>query len=187
VTEAEAVAADDRQWTMGLVQLGAFVAGAIAFIRWLHGAYQDVDAVAPEERRWGHGWAIGAWFVPILNLWRPKQIVNDVWRAGGHDVNNTEPGALLVAWWTAFIVSGWAANIALRGLFDDETAQDLRDSSIALAVSDGIDIFGAILAILVVRAATDRLDGRAAALGAPDPEPFDGGEEAPERPAGLPA
>jgi hypothetical protein len=31
----------------------------------------------------------------------------------------------------------------MRGLFDDQTTQDLRDSSIALAVSDGIDIFGA--------------------------------------------
>jgi hypothetical protein len=100
--------------------------------------------------------------------------------------NDTELGGLLVASWTAFILSGWAANIALRGLFDDQTPQDLRDSSIALAISDGIDIFGAIVAILVVRAATDRLDGRAAELGTPEPEPFDGGEEAPEQPAGLP-
>jgi hypothetical protein len=48
-------------------------------------------------------------------------------------------------------------------------------------------VFGAILAILVVRAATDRLDGRAARMNEPQPESHGGGEEAPERPAGLPA
>jgi hypothetical protein len=187
ISDAEATANDNRQAIMGVIQTAAYLAGAIVFIRWLRGAYRNADVVAPGTRRYGHGWAIGSWFVPILNLWRPKQIVNDVWRAGGYDRPDAEPGGLLVAWWTAFILSGWAANIATRGLFDDQTTQDLRDSSIALAVSDGIDIFGAILAILVVRAATDRLDGRAARMREPAPEPFDGGDEAPERPAGLPA
>jgi hypothetical protein len=186
VTEAEAAANDNRQGIIGVIQFAAYVAGAIVFIRWLRAAYRNSDVIAPGARRYGHGWAIGSWFVPFLNLWRPKQIVNDVWRAGGHDANDTEPGGLLVAWWTAFILSGWAANIALRGVFDDQTPEDLRDSSIALAISDGIDIFGAILAIFVVRAATDRLDGRAAELRSPEPEPLDGGEDAPERPAGLP-
>jgi hypothetical protein len=125
--------------------------------------------------------------VPILNLWRPKQIVNDVWWAGGYERADAEPGALLVYWWTAFLISGWAGNIAMRELFDDQTPQDLRDSSVALAISDGIAVFGAILAILVVRAATDRLDGRAARMNEPQPESHGGGEEAPERPAGLPA
>jgi hypothetical protein len=187
ITEAEATANDNRQAIMGVIQFAAYIAGATVFIRWLHAAYRNADVVAPGVRRYGHGWAIGSWFVPFLNLWRPKQIVNDVWRAGGYDRPDSEPGGLLVAWWTAFILSGWAANIALRGVFDDQTPQDLRDSSIALAVSDGIDIFGAILAILVVRAATDRLDGRAARMNEPGPEPLDGGEEAPEETAGLPA
>src|SRR5436190_3717173 len=82
---------------------------------------------------------------------------------------------------------GTGANIALRGVFGDQTPEDVRDSSIALAVSDGVDVFGAVLAILVVRAATDRLDGRAARMSEPGPEPLHGGEEAPEEPAGLPA
>jgi hypothetical protein len=31
--------------------------------------------------RWSAGWAIGAWFVPVLSLVRPKAILNDIWRA----------------------------------------------------------------------------------------------------------
>ena len=187
ITEAEATANDNRQGVMGVIQFAAYVAGAIAFIRWLRAAYRNTDVVAAGTRRYGHGWAIGSWFVPFLNLWRPKQIVNDVWRAGGHDAKGTEPGALLLWWWWAFLLSGWAANIALRSWFSDETPDELRRGTIALAFSDGLDVIGAFLAIHVVRAATDRLDGRAAGLRTPADEPPGEGLEAPERPAGLPA
>jgi Domain of unknown function (DUF4328) len=186
VSEAEVVAGDDRQATMVIFQVGAWIAGAIVFIRWLHGAYKNVDVVARPERRYGHGWAIGAWFVPILNLWRPKQIVNDVWRAGGTNAEDSEPGWLLLIWWTAFIVSGFAGRYA-DNIFEGEGLDDLRNGTIAIMVSDGMDVIGAILAILIVRAATDRLDGRAASLSTP-PEPDEPGPlEAPEAPAGVSA
>jgi hypothetical protein len=72
ITEAEATAIDNRQAVMGVIQFAAYIAGAIVFIRWLHAAYRNADVVAPGVRRYGHGWAIGSWFVPFLNLWRPK-------------------------------------------------------------------------------------------------------------------
>jgi hypothetical protein len=186
VSEAEALAGDDRQSLIGIIQIGAYVAGAIVFIRWLYGAYQNVDVVARPERRYGHGWAIGGWFVPILNFWRPKQIVNDVWRAGGRSAEDTEPGWLPLLWWTAFILSGIANRVAGRA-WDDATLEGTRDGTIAVMVSDVFDIVAAILAILVVKAATDRLDGRAAEIAKP-PEPDEPSSwEAPETPAGAPA
>jgi hypothetical protein len=186
VTDAEATANDNRQGLVGLLQFVALVAGAIVFIRWLTAAYRNTDVVSPGTRRYGHGWAIGAWFVPFLNLWRPKQIVNDVWRAGGRDASDAEPGALLVWWWSAFVISNWLANIGVRSWFGDETPQELRDGTVALAVSDGIDIFGAILAILVVKRISDRLDSRTAERATPPEGPLEPSFEAPERPAGLP-
>jgi hypothetical protein len=187
VSDAEAVAGDDRQSMIGIFQLGAWIAGAIVFIRWLHGAYKNVDVVARPERRYGHGWAIGAWFVPIMNLWRPKQVVNDVWRAGGRTTEDSEPGWLLLIWWTAFIVSSFADRAAGR-FYRGDSLDDLRGGTIAIMIADGLDAIAAILAILIVRAATDRLDGRAAALSTPpEPEAPSAGWEAPERPAGAPA
>jgi hypothetical protein len=182
VTDAELNADDGRMRLVGLLQFAAYIAGAVVFIRWMHRAYLNVDAVAPQERRYGHGWAIGSWFVPFLNLWRPKQIANDIWRAGGSD----EPGALLWFWWAVYLVSGWAGNIALRSYLHDDTPEELRTGTIAYMISDGFDVVGAILALFVVRAASDRLDGRAAAAAVP-PAPTEGGWEAPERPAGAPA
>jgi hypothetical protein len=56
----------------------------VLFIRWTRQGYRNADIVAPGVRRFGHGWAIGAWFTPFLAVWRPKQIVNDIY-AAGHD------------------------------------------------------------------------------------------------------
>lgn len=187
VTTTDANANDNRQMIVGVLQTACLIAGAIVFIRWLTAAYRNADVVAPGTRRYGHGWAIGSWFVPFLSLWRPKQIVNDVWRAGGRDAADAEPGALLGLWWTAFIVSNWVAGIAGRTVFGDQTPEEIRNGDVAFAISDGIDIIGAILAILVVRAAGERLDDRARNLPQPPPEPSGEGWEAPERPAELPA
>jgi hypothetical protein len=187
VTFSELDGNDDRQQLIGIVQFVALIVGAIVFIRWMHRAYKNVDVVDVGERRYGHGWAIGAWFVPFLNLWRPKQIVNDIWRAGATDPATKEPGGLLLAWWTFWIVGGVVSQVAIRLWFDGDTPEEVRGGSIAWAVSDAIDIVTATLAILMVRRATDRLDGRAAALSSPRPD--GGGDEwqAPERPAGVSA
>jgi uncharacterized protein DUF4328 len=175
VTASEADANDNRQAAIGILQTLALIAGAVVFIVWMHRAYKNLD---PAERRHGTGWAIGSWFVPIINIWWPKRIINDIWRAGGRDASDAEPGWLLLSWWLIFLVSSWAANVAFRGL-GESTPEELRTTTTAYLVSDSLDIVGAILAIIIVRAATDRLDRRAAEAPPPEPE----GWQAPERPA----
>jgi Domain of unknown function (DUF4328) len=179
VTDSEIDSSDTRQAAIGGLQGLAFIAGAVVFIVWMHGAYKHLD---PAERRYGAGWAIGGWFVPILNLWRPKQIVNDIWRAGGRDASDKEPGWLLLSWWLIFLVANWAANVGVRTLGDD-TWEELRTGTIAYLISDSLDVVGAILAIVVVRTATDRLDRRAAETPPPEPEPA--AWQAPERPGSV--
>jgi hypothetical protein len=44
-------------------------------------AYRNLPALGAESPRFSSGWAVGAWFVPFLNLVRPKQIMDDIWRA----------------------------------------------------------------------------------------------------------
>lgn len=141
---------------VGLLQFVLVVAGAVVFIRWLHTAYENVDVVAPGVRRYGHEWAIWGWFVPVLNLGRPKQVVNDVWRAGGTTAEDSEPGRLLLAWWAFWILWGWIDLVALLA-----DLGELRLGAIAHACSSAVEIVAALLALFVVRRATDRLDLRA--------------------------
>jgi hypothetical protein len=184
VTDAEATNNDNRQGTIGLVQLALTIAAAVVFIRWMYGAYHNVSVVAPAERRYGQGWAIGSWFVPIMNLFRPKQMINDIWRAGGRDASDAQPGFLLLGWWLLWLFSSFIVNFAARSYINADTAEQVKTGTILYVISDAMSVVAAILAILVVRKGTDRLDAKAAAPPPPAPE---GDFVTPERPAGAPA
>jgi hypothetical protein len=186
VTDAEATANDDRQGTIGLVQLVLIIAAAVVFIRWMHAAYRNIYLVAPGERRYSPGWAIGSWFVPIMNLFRPKQMVNDIWRAGGRDAADAQPGALLLGWWLLWVLSSFIVNFAARSYMRADTAEEIKTGTILYLVSDAMSVVCAILAIVIVRKGTDRLDAKAAAVPPPPPAP-ESDFRVPERPAGAPA
>lgn len=106
------------------------------------------------------GWTIGGWLVPVLNLFRPKQIANDLWRAGdvqgGPDVS-----ALVTWWWLTFLVSGWGS----RSMFGNarDPAEGMGSSLTANAVWYLVGAAAAALAIAFVRGITHRMD-RAAGL-----------------------
>ena len=185
VSDAELTAIDDRNLALLPLNIVVWIFAAFAFIRWLRAAYFNVDVVAPVERRYGHGWAIGAWFVPFLNLWRPKQIVNDVWRAGGRDVEHAQPGWLLLSWWALWIFADVVLRIAGNSYAQADTPEEWRTGNIIYLVGDALSLVTAFLAVAVVRFATERLDGRAAEKAAAPPEPPAGDALRLEVPAGA--
>ena len=152
----------------------------------MYAAYRNVSVVAPAERRYANGWAIGSWFVPIMNLFRPKQMINDIWRAGGRDVGDAQPGWLLLGWWLLFLLSSWIVNGAARSYLDADTAEEVKTGTILYLISDAMSVVCAVFAIVIVRTGTDRLDAKAAAVPPPPPAP-EPDFAAPERPAGAPA
>jgi F0F1-type ATP synthase assembly protein I len=161
----EANASDHRQAVMGVIQIGLVVVTAIVFIRWFRRAYENVEALGG-ERRFGAGWAIGAWFVPILNLWRPKQIANDLWRTSDPDHPNENRAdapvsSVLSLWWILFLVSNWISQVAGRIAFSGNTAHELKSSTAAFLFADAVDIIAAVLAITVVLKLTARQEQRA--------------------------
>jgi Domain of unknown function (DUF4328) len=184
VGDDELAASDNRIMVIGIVQLAVSVAAAVVFIRWLRAAYRNADVLAPGVRRFGHGWAIGAWFVPILNLWRPKQIVNDVWEAGAMPGDGRRPPILLLAWWLSWIAGTLLGRLALRSNADMQTLDDYRTSDFLWIVSDSWDAVNAVMAVAVVVHLTRRLDRKAVqepVVEAPSPTIW----LAPERPESV--
>lgn len=88
LTDSEIESNDRRTLVVGIAYTVVYAVAAIVWIRWFHRAYSNLDA---GDRRYGTGWAIGGWFVPILSLWRPKQIANDLWTAGAADREDADP------------------------------------------------------------------------------------------------
>ena len=80
VTDVEDVQAGRLGFSLISGLVGAVAAGF--FIAWMFGAYRNLQRTSVAELRFDPGWAIGAWFIPIFNWIRPKQMIDDVWRAG---------------------------------------------------------------------------------------------------------
>ena len=71
---------DNRQLAVASVYGAAYIAAIVFFIRWFWSAYWNLRLLGQPGARYHPAWAIVSWFVPIFNVWRPKQIANDIWR-----------------------------------------------------------------------------------------------------------
>ena len=161
VTMAEVETNDDRQAAIGLIQIVVLIATPIAFLMWLHRVRRNLTALGAEGLRFTPGWSVGWWFVPIMNLFRPFQIMSETWRANdpgavGDDWPSARRTPLIGWWWALFLISGFVGNSAARMLLRGDTASELIVASWANIGSDGLEIPAAILAILLVRGINQR-------------------------------
>ena len=171
VTDEELDASDTRQAVIGGIQFLLYAATAFVFIRWFRRAYRNL-APLQAPARFGSWWTIAGWFIPLVNLVRPKQVLNDIWRGSDPSLrrDGDVPGFFLL-WWLLWVVSSYAGNVALRLAFADDTLEELRSGTIAYLVSDLLDGVVAALAIVVVRMTTSRQEARAAVIAGTDDAP----------------
>jgi hypothetical protein len=143
----------------GAVQTVMLVIGAFVWIAWFHASYANVEALGA-KRRYGPGWAIGGWFIPIMSLWRPKQIANDLWAAGEPDGDPRRPPTLMLWWWLLWILGNGVSGSGIRFGSDPTRAEE---RTIAILGLGGclIDAVAAVLACLVATRINERLNARA--------------------------
>jgi Ca2+/Na+ antiporter len=112
VSYQTAVSADHAISVMNMVNLVLLLLSGVLFISWLSRARHNVEGWGPQFERHSRGWAVGAWFCPIVNLWYPFQITDDILNdseRGPHDQRSTPP--LLRAWWATYLIG----NVLLFG------------------------------------------------------------------------
>lgn len=164
------LASDDRLQVAAVAELSVFLVTWILWLLWFHRAYRNTAGFEPVTLRFGKGWAVGAWFVPILNLFRPKQIANDVWRLSASAPDHTgsrfsRPVAPIVHWWwAAWLISSVLGSVSAR-LFDDTPTLAQERVATAVDVFAGLCFVATgVVALLFVRALTDRQIARAVEL-----------------------
>jgi Domain of unknown function (DUF4328) len=168
VSLEELTTSDDRVMTVGLLQTGTYIACAIAFLIWYARAYGNLERLSARGEFRSRRWAIISWFVPFVNYVVPKRVMNVIWRASDPDLpavatywESRRVPALFHWWWATWIVSTFVANILLReSLESGQTPDELVSIATGYVVIDVIDIVPAVLAILVVRATTNRQEER---------------------------
>jgi hypothetical protein len=163
-TLEEASTIDQRQGMIALVEIGLLVVGAVFFIRWFHRAYKNLDVLGA-KREHGTGWAIGSWFVPIVSLFRPKQMADEIWKAGETTPEASSKPTMINVWWGFWVVSGILSFTAARQEVGVKTLDDLAVSDYLAIVVSVLTITAAAFAMRVVSQITERQEQRARELG----------------------
>ncbi|MDI2131076.1 DUF4328 domain-containing protein [Yinghuangia seranimata] len=172
VSSSDADDADGLVGTAGFTMPVVLAAG-IVFIVWLHRARKNIELFSPHRPDLTAGFAVGAWFIPIANLWMPKTVTDDVWKVSDPAPSPTGTG-LRLAWWLTwapsqllfFVATFYRGNDGttngVQKLTDAtdldkwQTADEMTAAAYALLVVAGG------FAIAVVRRITGFQDARAA-------------------------
>jgi len=173
-------------WVSGISAIGglAFLATVIVWCIWQHHAQANAVVLSGGGLRFTPGWAVGWWFIPIANLWKPFQTVRELWKASHGGGWRTIATWSLLGWWWGTWLAG-SLNVQLGsntrvGILFGSSA-NLDQVSVADAISEdrwrvvwlGFRVVAAVLAIVIVRSverlqrAAETAGGDAAAVAMP--------------------
>lgn len=98
---------------------------AVLFLVWVYRASANARRLQPDPARIRPGWAVGWFFVPFLNLWKPFSAMCQTWNSSADpkgDLKREVP-ILLYGWWGLAVLSAVldrvSARMALRAEGDE--------------------------------------------------------------------
>jgi Domain of unknown function (DUF4328) len=154
VTFDEATTSDAHVSTAGLLYLAGLVPAVVVYLMWIHRAVANLALVRSgnlaQPLRFSPGWAVGWYFVPIMNLFRPIQVMGELYRESDPGHRST---ALIVWWWLLWVLAA-VLGAGLTGLVVDSGAGQAIISNWRLIASDVLVLVAAALIYLII----DRID-----------------------------
>jgi uncharacterized protein DUF4328 len=151
-----------------LVLVAVVLFTAVAFLTWIYRAHQNLNALGAVDLQYSPGWAVGGFFVPMLNIVRPFQVVAEIWKASGPQATRSggtawkyaETPIFIGLWWGSWLLSGFLSSLSAFMVFGDVVGEDETDPFLAAArfriVYDVVSAVCAVLAIVVVLKINER-------------------------------
>jgi serine/threonine-protein kinase len=167
---------------VGVVQALWFLVSAALFLAWFLRAYANLAPLGARRLRYGHWWTVGAWVLPVFSLFRPKQLLNDIWRASDPDLppdmgdrwRQRPVSPLLGWWWMTFLASILVRSITTEAVHAVASLMTLgllpsqldrfQASADMQVLADLLTVLAGLLALGVVRRTTMRQEQRAERL-----------------------
>jgi hypothetical protein len=110
-------ASENRVALAGLAGLVIYLLGVVVFLFWFRCAYGNLRPLRGQMSR-GPGWAIGAWFIPIGNLFLPWRIAMEIWEGTDPELNDLQARGetvrvpvFLHIWWLTWVTGNIADRV----------------------------------------------------------------------------
>lgn len=133
---------------VGIVQFCLFIILGITFLRWIYRANKNLGEVSGKPMDFTPGWAVGWYFIPIANLFKPYQAMKEIW-AVSHK-NKSDTSAVLVFWWALWLLSNILGGQAFDSVMGAESIAEHTTTTMIYLLSDGLDVFLNIVALMLV-------------------------------------
>ena len=150
----QANANDSREQIISLLYLIAYIISAITFIQWFRRAYYNLH-LRVTNLSYPEGWAAGSWFIPILCLFRPYQIMRELHvetkallTRKAVVINSNFTTSTLGVWWAFWLVNNAMGQFVFRYAQRAETIEELTISTLT---SMATNIIGVLLALLTIK------------------------------------
>ena len=151
--------ADLISGSLGMVAALALFAAAAVFVVWLWRVRWNAEMFCRGEHRFTRGWVLGSWICPVVNLWYPKWVVDDIVAASDPRTPpqtatlRSIPGTRLVwAWWLTWTVGLVLDNVAQRSVLDGAPEiGELRQNAVMSSISAASTTAAAVLAVLLIQ------------------------------------
>lgn len=154
-----------------LLYVTVYAAAAATFLMWLYRVQANLPALGIADARWGPWWAIGCWFVPVMNWVVPFMVVRDLWKASGPEARpgswrNLPTPPQLWCWWGLWLMGGLVISVGWGfSLQGRRTLADSIQASIADSIGTLLMILCTVFAAMIVAQVDRRQAARHAALG----------------------
>ena len=156
ISDEALVANDLREGVAAIFYAIAALVSGITFIQWFRRAYYNLHQLIP-NLNYTEGWAAGAWFVPILNLFRPYQIMKELYGRTQTLLIEKDPEMRkklstenLDWWWFIWIVSG-VIGVFLWRLANEDTIDGQIISTMGNMILSILNIPLALITIKVIK------------------------------------
>jgi hypothetical protein len=151
-TPDQVIDSDPVQGIVGLLQSGLGIVTGITFLKWVYRAYKNIQGFGAENLRYSPGWAVAYYFMPVLGLIRPVQVMNEIWRASDDPRDwRRRPGSWLIgSWWALFLVYALVTQISLQLALQASNSDQWNFAAIMAILGDLISIPLSIAALRLV-------------------------------------
>jgi hypothetical protein len=152
-----AAANDLRQQIIAILFIIVYIISAVTFILWFRRAYYNLgtkDVFLSYE----DGWAAGSWFIPILNWFRPYQIMKELYtetveflNKKGHTPELIIGNKNINLWWSFWLASSIIGQIVFRYSRAAETVDDFLSVTFLSILSSTLMIPLAIFTVKLIK------------------------------------
>ncbi|CAB4336687.1 unannotated protein [freshwater metagenome] len=97
-----------------ITMIGAWIISS----RWLRQLHDAATASSPIAIRRNRTWVFWSWIVPVVSLWFPKNLIEDLLKANGSDEAKSLIGRDTMTWWLTWVGFALVNNISIVAAFD---------------------------------------------------------------------